>query len=152
MYSPLPHQFATAAPDLDASLFEDVAPKRLIAWLVDTLLVALLTLLIVPFTAFTAIFFLPALFLTVGMVYRTLSIARHSATPGMRLMAIELRTHRGTWFDLPLAFWHTLGYTLSMAFVLPQVISVALMALGPRGQGLTDLILGSVMVNRIARH
>ena len=49
-----------------------------------------------------------------------------------------------------MGFAHTLFYTLSVAFVFPQVISVLMMVLGPRGQGLSDLVLGAVMVNRRA--
>ncbi len=64
------------------------------------------------------------------------------------MMAVELRNHRGARFGFAEALIHTLGYSLSMAFVLPQVISVALMAMSPRGQGLTDLVLGSAAINR----
>ena len=34
-----------------------------------------------------------------------------------------------------------------MAFVIPQLISVALMMISRRGQGLTDMVLGSVAIN-----
>jgi hypothetical protein len=37
-----------------------------------------------------------------------------------------------------------------MAFVIPQLLSVALMMLSRRGQGLTDMVLGSVAINRAA--
>ncbi|HEX9858556.1 MAG TPA: RDD family protein [Paracoccaceae bacterium] len=149
----MPPLSATLLPDPDrhAEFYADVPMKRGLAWAVDTVLITLITAVIVPFTAFTALFFLPLLFLTVSLTYRTVSLARRSATPGMRLLAIEFRDHRGQTLDLPTAFLHTLGYTVSIAMVLPQVISVALMLTGARGQGLSDHLLGTVAINRPSR-
>jgi uncharacterized RDD family membrane protein YckC len=134
-----------------AEFYADVPMKRAFAWIVDTVLVTLMVIIIVPFTAFTAVFFLPLLWLSVGFLYRWASIAKHSATPGMRLMSVILLDRDGTRLDGATAFMHTLGYSVSMAFVLPQVVSVALMLFSRRGQGLTDMILGTVAINRAAR-
>jgi hypothetical protein len=35
--------------------------------------------------------------------------------------------------------------------VLPQLLSIAMMLFGARGQGLTDFVLGTVAINRAAR-
>ena len=133
-----------------AEFYADVPMKRAVAWIVDTVIVTLMVIVIVPFTAFTALFFLPVLWLGVGFLYRWSSIARHSATPGMRLMSVILLDRTGARFDTGTAFLHTLGYSLSMAFVLPQVVSVAFMLFNRRGQGLTDMVLGTVAINRPA--
>lgn len=138
-------------PDRHAEFYADVPMKRALAWVIDTVLIAVITLFIVPFTAFTALFFLPMLFLTVSFVYRSLSLASRSATPGMRLLAIEFLDHRGQRFDLTTAVLHTLGYTVSISMVLPQIVSALLMLTGARGQGLTDHALGTVAINRAAR-
>jgi uncharacterized RDD family membrane protein YckC len=69
----------------------------------------------------------------------------------MILLAIEFRAADGGRLDGTTAFLHTLGFTLSWAVVMPQILSMALMALHPRGQGLTDLILGTVAIRRAAR-
>ena len=138
-------------PEFQKEFYEGVTLKRGVAWVVDTIMTALLTALIVPFTAFTALFFLPMLYLVVNMVYRWTTITNGSATLGMRLTAIEFRGADGRHFDAGMAFLHSLGYAVSMAFVLPQVLSVAMMMLTPRGQGLTDTVLGSVAINRTAR-
>lgn len=135
-------------PEYQAEFYADVPIKRGLAWLVDTVLIALLTALIVPFTAFTALFFLPFLYLMVSFAYRTITLTGRSATLGMRLMAIEFRTSSGARFDLPTAALHTLGYTLTVSTLLPQVLSIVLMLTGARGQGLTDLVLGTVAINR----
>lgn len=138
-------------PVYDAAFYADIPAKRLFAFLVDTVLIGLLTLLIVPFTAFTAVFYLPFLWLLVSLGYRIVTLAGGSATPGMRLAAIEMRTHRGERFDLATAAAHTVIYSVAFSMVLPQVISVILMLTTARRQGLPDLALGTVALNRAAR-
>ena len=135
-------------PDRNAAAYDGVTAKRGLAWIIDTIFVSLIVAVITLFTAFTALFVLPILWLSVGFLYRWLGISRRSATLGMRLMGIEFRDRDGAPFDAAMGFVHTLGYTMSMAFVLPQVVSVGLMLLSRRGQGLTDHILGSVAINR----
>lgn len=148
MYSAMSYDTALPDPDRHAAFYDGVALKRGLAWIVDTIFVTLLVMLATLFTAFTALFFLPLLWLTVSFVYRWVTVSNRSATWGMRLMGIEFLDRTGLRFDAATAFLHTLGYTLSMAFVLPQVISVGLMCLSRRGQGLTDMLIGSVAINR----
>ncbi|MBI1218051.1 MAG: RDD family protein [Rhodobacteraceae bacterium] len=138
-------------PDFQAEFYRDVPAKRLFAWAIDTVVVAVMVALIVPLTAFVALFFLPLLFLTLNFLYRWVTLSSGSATWGMRLAAIEFRRIDGTRFDAITAFLHTLGYTLSISSVLPQLVSVVLMATGPRAQGLSDLVLGTVAINRAGR-
>lgn len=144
-YGPLPD------PDLNAEFYADVPAKRLMAWVVDTVITAAITALIVPFTAFTALFFLPLLYLAVAFAYRAVTIARHGATPGMRLMAISLRGPGGGTLSPAEAMLHTALFLTASVMVLPQVISVVMMLMTARGQSLVDLVLGSVMLNRPSR-
>ncbi|WP_102223104.1 RDD family protein [Acidimangrovimonas sediminis] len=139
-------------PDFAAGFYSDVAPKRLLAWVVDTLIVFFATLLVVVLTVFIGAFFFPVLFLGINFLYRWVTLARGSATWGMRLASIEFRTLQGDRLDLATAFFHTLGYSLSLSFVFPQIISVVLMLTTARGQGLSDLILGTAAINRTARY
>jgi len=138
-------------PDLHAEFYADVPIKRLLAFIVDAVLIVVITLLLIPLTAFTALFFLGFLGMIVSFAYRTLTLASRSATPGMRLMAIEFRNHRGDRFDLGTAFWHTMLFTVSMSMVLPQVVSIILMLTSERRQGLSDMFLGTAAINRAAR-
>lgn len=142
----------SALPDpyAHADFYDGVVMKRAFAWIIDALLIGALTAVVVVLTAFTGLFILPALFMTLGFVYRWIALSRKSATPGMRLVGILFLTRDGERFDPATAFLHTLGYTVSMSFVIPQIISVASMMLSPRGQGLTDHILGTVAINRPA--
>jgi uncharacterized RDD family membrane protein YckC len=136
-------------PTRQAAFYDGVTLKRGFAWIVDTLLIALLTLPIAVFSI-VGLFMLPLFFLIVGFVYRWVTIASGSATPGMRLMSIEFRNASGERFDSGLAFLHTLGFTLTSSTVILQVVSIALMFLSERGQGLTDMVLGTVALNRRA--
>ena len=143
----------TALPDPQAQpdFYKDVSFKRLMAWGVDATLTLFACLLILPFTAFTGIFFFPFLFLVVGFAYRMITIANGSATWGMRFFAIELRRADGARMDAGSAFAHTLGYTLSWTVPVFQLISMIMMASTERGQGLSDHVLGTVMVNKKAQ-
>ncbi|MCE8418768.1 RDD family protein [Rhodovulum sulfidophilum] len=137
-------------PALQPDFYAGLPSKRLAAWVVDVVLILVISLLALPFTAFTALFFLPLFFTLVGFAYRTVTLARGSATWGMRIMAIEIRTARGDKLDLSTAALHTLAYSACITFVLPQVASVILMLTGARAQGLPDFILGTAAINRPA--
>lgn len=134
-------------PDRHAAFYSGVPLKRGLAWVIDTLFVTLIVALISVLTALTALLILPLVWLAVGFLYRWVTLSGRSATWGMRLMSIELLDRYGQRFDAATAFLHTLGYSLSMAFVLPQILSVGLMMVSRRGQGLTDMVLGSVAIN-----
>jgi uncharacterized RDD family membrane protein YckC len=140
----------TPDPDMQPQFYDGVPTKRLLAWVTDVLIIAGLTLLVIPFTAFIGLFFLPALYAVIGFGYRVVTLSRGSATLGMRLMAIELRTRDDTRFDLPIAFAHTLGYTVSLMMPLLQFISIVMMLGTERRQGLSDMVLGTVALNRRA--
>jgi uncharacterized RDD family membrane protein YckC len=135
-------------PRRHPAYYADLPGKRLIAWMIDTVLIAFLTALLIPLTGFLALFFLGGLYLVVSFAFRFLTIARFSATPGMAMMGIELRDAKGRRFDAGMALLHTAGYSVSVAMVVPQILSVALMLLSAKKQGLTDHILGSVALNR----
>jgi uncharacterized RDD family membrane protein YckC len=137
-------------PFSQPQFYDGVPAKRLFAWIVDTVLIVLICLAILPFTAFTGLFFFPFLMLVVGFAYRVVTLANGSATWGMRLMAMELRTQHGERFDLGTAFAHTLGYSISVAMFPAQIVSIILMLTTVRGQGLTDHVLGTVALNRRA--
>lgn len=137
-------------PRRHAAYYADIPAKRLIAWMIDSVLIAFLTAVLIPLTGFLALFFLGGLYIVVSFLYRWATIAQLSATPGMAVMGIELRDAQGRRFDGGMALLHTLAYSVSVAFVLPQILSIALMLLTPRKQGLTDHVLGSVALNRAA--
>jgi len=97
------------------------------------------------------LFFLPFLYLVIGFVYRWTSLSRWSATPGMLFFAVQLRCHDGQKLDNTTALLHTLGFCMSFAMVVPQVLSIGMMLTTARRQGLVDTILGTVPMNRATR-
>lgn len=137
-------------PDYQAEFYASVPAKRLLAWIVDSLLILLLSTAAVVLTAFVGLFVWPLLYLLVGFAYRVATIANGSATWGMRFAGIELRDGSGRRLDGGQAVLHTAVYSLSLAIPVLQVISVILMLTSARGQGLTDHMLGTVMLNRRA--
>ena len=136
------------APETHPEFYERVASKRLIAWIIDLAVIIIVGAILTPLTAFTALFFFPAFVMIVGFVYRVMTLASGSATWGMRLMAIELRQGDGSKLELTSAFLHTLGLYISFTFPLIQLASCVMMATQRSGKGVTDMILGTVMLNK----
>ncbi len=138
-------------PDYHAEFYTDVPAKRLLAWVVDTALIALIVFGLTLMGFLLPLLFLPFLYAVVSFLYRWGTIASRSATPGMRFMAIEFMDRDGQPFDGGTAFLHTAGYTFSVVTVPLQLISIVMMLMTARRQGLTDTILGTAAVNRRAR-
>ncbi len=145
MYADRPHTLHVIPPEL---LYDGVAPRRLIAWGLDTVIIAMITALLIPLTGFVALFFLGGLYLVVSFLYRWIGLSRASGTLGMRIMGLTMRNQHGDPLDGLTAFLHTLFYTLSVAFVFPQVVSVALMAFTRAHQGVSDIVLGTQLINQ----
>ena len=137
-------------PITQSSFYENVPAKRLLAWVFDAVFVLILSVVVLPFTAFLGLFFLPLLWLVVGFAYRVITTTNGSATWGMRIASIELRNSAGTRLNLGEATLHTLGYSVSIGTFLIQAASIVLMCASLRGQSLTDHILGTVMLNKQA--
>jgi uncharacterized RDD family membrane protein YckC len=137
-------------PYAQAEFYDDIPAKRLVAWMVDAVLILGLCLAVLPFTLFLGILFFPFLWLVLGFLYRWATLSRGSATWGMRLVAIEVRRADGARLDPATAFAHTLIYTFSMGTLLLQLLSVALILLSPRRQSLADHLLGTAALNRAA--
>lgn len=137
-------------PDMQPEFYQTVAVKRFLAWIFDTIVIVMLSMLAVLLTAFIGAFFFALLYLVVGFVYRVATISSGSATWGMRFVGIELRDAYGARLDGGMALMHTAGYTLSMAIPVIQVVSALLMLTSSRAQGLTDMALGTVALNKRA--
>lgn len=138
-------------PEYHAEFYEDVPSKRLIAWVIDTIVIAIMVFGVSLLGFFLPLLIWPALYAVIGFFYRWLTIAAGSATLGMRFMAIEFIDRDGRPFDSGTALLHTAGYTISVITAPLQLISVIMMLVTPRRQGLTDTILGTAAVNRRVR-
>ncbi len=135
-------------PEYHAEFYADVPSKRFLAWIIDVILISMITALLTLLGVLIPLLFLPFLFAAVSFLYRWSTIAGRSATPGMRFMAIELRDRDGQPLDGGTAFLHTAGYAISVMTFPLQLISIVMMLMTARRQGLTDTILGTAAVNR----
>lgn len=142
--------YALPDPERHADFYRGVPTLRAIAWAADMVATVILTALILPFTGFLALLVLAPFYAVISFVYRWVALSAWSATPGMALCGIGLRRHDGLRLDGGTAFLHTLGYHLSWVVFPLQAISVVFMALSARGQGLSDLALGTVAIRRPA--
>lgn len=137
-------------PDRQPEFYQSVATKRFIAWLFDIAFISLLCTVAILLTLGLGFFVLALIYAVVSFVYRVVTIANGSATLGMRFMGIELRDSFGERMDTGKAVAHTAGYFVSMAFPVLQIISIIMMLTSARCQGLTDMFLGTVMLNQRA--
>lgn len=135
-------------PDADVRFYDGVPAKRLLAFALDVTAVWGVTLAICLLTLGMGFFLFAPLIAVVDAVYRIVTITNKSATPGMRLMGIELRDAQGERFNMVHAIAHTVLFYVSIAFVIVQLVSVLLMAGGRYGRGLHDMPLGATMINR----
>ena len=135
-------------PDRQAEFYTSVPGKRLVAWLVDAFLVSVVTALIGILTLGIAWLFFPLFYAVIDFVYRWFTLASGSATLGMQLMAVEIRNWSGERLSSGEAALHTLAFLVCLAVPLLQLISIVLIAFGPRRQGLHDLLLGTTAINR----
>ncbi len=135
-------------PYHQAEFYAGVLPKRFFAWLIDVVIVLLLSLLVVLLTFGMAVFVFWFIYLCIALTYRSATIAAGSATLGMRIMHLQLRGPTGARLTGVEAIMHTASYVTVSAFVVPQLVSLGLMMAGDRNQGLPDLLLGSAMINR----
>ncbi|HBH00086.1 MAG: RDD family protein [Rhodobacteraceae bacterium] len=141
-------------PDTAPQFYDGVAIKRLLAWVADALGILVVTLLVwLPITVLTlgfgAVLF-GAIWLVVALLWRVWSIAQTSATPGMRLMAIELRNRHGARFDTAEAVFHTILYMLFFGFGITLIATLVTIAATRYRQGLHDMLIGSTAINRPA--
>ncbi|MEM7721024.1 MAG: RDD family protein [Pseudomonadota bacterium] len=135
-------------PTYDPAFYENIPSKRVLAWLIDIALITAVTLVIGLMTLTALLWIWPITYFMISFLYRSLTIAGGSATLGMRIMAIELRNSAGQRLSPGEAMGHTLLYLLSWTFAIVQLISIVLMATGARHQGLHDLVMGTVAINR----
>lgn len=142
MRSTLPH------PDYDAAFYDGVPAKRLFAWIIDIVIITVISLILGILTLTVLLWIWPLLYAVVAFTYRTATISAMSGTVGMRLMNIELRNGLGHRLSTGEAAMHTLLYFVLSASVILQLISIGLIAGTRRHQGLHDHLLGSAAINR----
>ncbi|MDB5616892.1 RDD family protein [Tardiphaga sp.] len=147
-------------PWTNPQLFSGVLTRRTFAFLIDLLVISIPVVLAV---IFIAVFGLVTLGLGWGLfwlvspatviwpiIYYGMSLGGpHSATWGMRVMNLQMRTFSGTPGYFVLGCAHAVLFWASVSFLTPLVLVVGL--LNGRRQLLHDLVLGTVVVNNSAQ-
>ena len=135
-------------PEMDSQFYENVPSRRLVAWVFDGIITFGITFLIGVFTVGLGFFIFPFIWLVVGLIYRTITIASKSATWGMRIVGIEFRNKDGQKLSTKLALAHTLIFTIGTGFFFVQIVSIVLILTSRYGQSVQDMILGTTAINR----
>ena len=152
-----PHAYDPAA---NPELFEGVLPRRVVAFVINFLViavpVALAYVFAIVFTIITlglgaALFWLlsPATVIW-ALVYFGLTLGGpHSATIGMRVMDLEMRTWYGAPAYFVLGAVHAVVFWLSVSMLTPFILLVCFF--NERGRLLHDILLGTVVINNAPR-
>lgn len=137
-------------PELQPEFYRDVPFKRALAWAIDFVVTAVLTLIMVALTLFVSLFILPLVFASISIAYRTVMLARYGATLGMMLTALKWRRLNGAAPDVQTAFFYGAMHVGLWAVLPLQIASVVMILVTPYRQGLHDMVLGTTMLHRIA--
>jgi uncharacterized RDD family membrane protein YckC len=139
-------------PLSDPMLFDGIRSRRILGYLVDLILIALLSVAVWFALVFAGVLtlgvLLPLLPIGVALVplaYHTLQVCGpRSATIGMRLFGVEVRNWTGTRPDLLQAFLMTALFLTTMALTGSLILLVSLF--NSRGRTLHDYLSGTVVV------
>jgi uncharacterized RDD family membrane protein YckC len=152
-----PHAFD---PYSEPELFRSVLTRRVFAFIIDIILLSIPVVLAVVFIAVFglvtlglgwALFWLvsPASVIWALVYYGATLGGPHSATIGMRVMDLELRT----WYGAPgyflLGAMHAVLFWISISVLSPFVLLVGLF--NSRRRLLHDFVLGTVIINNSVR-
>jgi len=148
-----PHAYDPAA---NPELFDGVLARRMIAFLIDVVIIAapmvFIALFIFVFGLVTfglgwALYFLfyPAGILWALIYYGITLGGPNSATVGMRVMDIEMRTWYGAPAYFVLGAVHAVIYWITVSVLTPLVLLVGLF--NDRRRLLHDILLGTVIIN-----
>ena len=152
-----PHAFD---PDLEPELFRGVLTRRVFAFLIDLVVLSVPVILGYIFIALFGVITLglgwvlfwlawPASVIWAIVYYGASLGGPHSATVGMRVMDLELRTFYGAPGYFVLGAMHAVLFWVSVSFLSPLVALVGLF--NGRRRLLHDIVLGTVVINTSVR-
>lgn len=147
-------------PRATPEYYDGVLSRRIVAFLIDCFFVfgpiALLAMFIFVLGILTLglgwllFWLLSPIFVIWALLYSATTLGgKHSATIGMRMMDLEMRTMYGGRMDFLLACLHVILFYISIVALTPFVLVVALMNPGRRLAH--DFLTGAVLVNNEGR-
>ncbi len=152
-----PHAYDPAA---NPELFEGVLARRLVAFIIDLIIIAIPLVMAAMFIfvfglltlglGWMLFWLLSPLSAIWALVYFGLTLgSQSSATIGMRAMELEMRT----WYGAPAYFLlgavHTIVYWVSVSMLTPLILLVGLF--NARKRLLHDMLIGTVIINNPPR-
>ena len=152
-----PHAFD---PEFEPELFRGVLTRRVFAFLIDLVVLSVPVILGYIFIAVFGLLTLglgwvlfwlawPASVIWAIVYYGASLGGPHSATVGMRVMDLELRTWYGAPGYFVLGAMHAVLFWVSVSFLSPLVVLVGLF--NGRRRLLHDFVLGTVIINNAVR-
>lgn len=140
-------------PERQPELFADVRRRRLFAYLIDLVLIGFLVLIGWAVIGILGIVTLGLGWLFFGisapataLIYIALTLGgARSATPGMRMMGLEMRLWYGARPYMLLAVMHTVLFYTFNTLLTPLIVAVSLF--NERKRLLHDIVLGTVVIN-----
>ncbi len=143
-------------PATRPELFEGVPTRRVIAFLIDFLIIALPVVLVAMFIFVAGVVTLGLGFLLYFLLWPAMVIwalayygftlgGPHSATIGMRAMDLEMRTWYGAPAYFVLGAVHAVVFWISVSALTPLVLLVPFFNL--RRRCLHDILVGTVVIN-----
>ncbi len=147
-------------PATNPELFEGVLPRRVVAFVIDFAIIAVPVLLAAMFIFAFGVITLGLGFLLYGLlspaaviwalVYFGVTLGGpRSATIGMRVMDLEMRTWYGAPAYFVLGAVHAIVFWLSVSTLTPFILLVAFF--NERRRLLHDIVLGTVVINSPVR-
>ncbi|MEZ5786155.1 MAG: RDD family protein [Xanthobacteraceae bacterium] len=147
-------------PLLNPELFEGVLSRRVIAFIIDVVVIATPVVLAAIFIFLFGIVTLgvgwllywllsPATIIWAVVYYGMTLGGPHSATIGMRMVDIEMRTWYGAPSYFVLGAVHAVLYWVSVSALTPLILLVCFF--NHRRRLLHDIVLGTVVINNAER-
>jgi uncharacterized RDD family membrane protein YckC len=152
-----PHAYDPAA---NPELFEGVLARRCIAFVIDVIIIAIPVLLAALFIVIFGVvtlglgwllfwLFWPATVIWAIVYYGLTFGSAASATIGMRVMELEMRTWYGAPAYFVLGAVHAIVYWLTVSYLTPLILLVAFF--NERRRCLHDMLVGTIVINSPAR-
>jgi len=140
-------------PVSQSEYFEGVLGRRIMAFALDFVIIIAISIAVNVLLFFAGIFTLGLAWLLFGIAFPAVALSytaytlsgRESATIGMRVMELQMRTWYGAPMYALLAAFHAIIFYVSVAFFTPFVLLVALFT--RRKRCLHDFVAGTIVIN-----
>jgi len=147
-------------PALQPELFEGVLARRVVAFLIDVVVIAVPLIFIAIFIFvfglvtlglgwFVFLFYGPICVIWALVYYGMTFGSPASATIGMRMVDLEMRTWYGAPCYFVLGSVHAIAFWLTVSFLTPFILLLALF--NDRRRLLHDMLVGTIVINNPAR-